>query len=76
MDPDTCPDCHADLQEVGVLEHGLASFEAHLVWNPEEELYEMKPDEEPSLIDTSNLSYACAGCGSELGFDPNDWDDE
>jgi len=48
MEPDTCPDRDASLQQVGVREHGLASFEAHLVWNPEAQLYEMEPGGEPA----------------------------
>lgn len=47
MKQDTCPYCDADLQDVGVCEHGLATFEAHLAWNHEAELYEMEPGEEP-----------------------------
>jgi len=59
-----------------VREHGLATFEAHLAWNPEAALYEMAPDEEPRLGECSFVAYACARCGAELGFDPNDWDDD
>ena len=57
-------------------EHGPVTFEAHLGWDPEEELDEMAPDEEPSHGECTLVSYACARRRAELGFDPNDWDDD
>lgn len=68
MDPDTCPDCAADLQQVGVRENGLVSYEEYQTWNPEEELYEASTGDQVHYGERSYVSYRSGRCQAELGF--------
>lgn len=75
MDRNTCPNCGADLRDVGVCEYGLCTFEYLQSWNPTLQVFEGF-EAEPRYGDCTFISQRCPRCWRDLGFDPNDYDDE
>jgi hypothetical protein len=76
MDYNSCPNCGADLRQVGVREYGLVTFDITLRWNPAEDSYDMPEGSEPVYDECISIEYACLQCKADLGFDPNDPEEE
>ena len=68
-----CPHCDADLRVAGAREYGAVRFSSIMRWDATTGWYEV---DEPEYGDCTYLEWACRACGEDIGFDPNDPEEE